>query len=72
MHSFLEDVNQMLIDAEIQAIGEQLFEDWMNSNLDEGQFFADYRFAEMSESQVIRDSFNKHYDLKEDDEHYLA
>lgn len=61
----------MVIDAEVQAISEQLFEDWMNANLDEGTFFADRRFAEMSESKYIRDEFNKHYDLKENDEFFL-
>jgi hypothetical protein len=71
MSSFLENINQMVIDAEVQAISEQLFDEWMNANLDEGTFFSDRRFAEMSDSKYIKDEFNKHYDLKEDDEHYL-
>jgi len=45
--SFLENENQMVIDAEYSYIGEQLVEDWVNSNLDEGQFYADKCFAEM-------------------------
>ena len=36
MASFLEDVNQMVIDACYQEIAEQLLENWINSNLDEG------------------------------------
>ena len=35
--SFLENENQMVIDAIYHEIGEQLVEDWVNSNLDEGQ-----------------------------------
>jgi hypothetical protein len=72
MASFLEDVNQMVIDAAISDIGEQLFDDWMNSNLDEGQYFADKRFAEMSGDKFIYDEFNKHYKLTEEDEDYLC
>jgi len=69
--SFLENENQMVIDAEIQTIGEQLFSDWMDSNLDEGQFFADRRFAEMSDSNYLKGRFNLFYDLKPDEDNYL-
>jgi len=48
MASFLEDVNQMVIDAVYQDIAEQLLDDWINNNLDEGQYYADKQFAEMS------------------------
>jgi hypothetical protein len=43
--SFLEDENQMVIDAEIVDIGLKLFEDWNSSNLDEGTFYADYQIV---------------------------
>ncbi len=69
--SFLENENQMVIDAEIQTISEQLFDEWMNSNLDEGTFFADYRFAEMSDSNYLKGRFNLFYDLKPEDEYYI-
>jgi hypothetical protein len=44
----------------------------MNSNLDEGTYFADRRFAEMSGDKFLYDQFNKHYELTEDDEDYLC
>jgi hypothetical protein len=69
--SFLDNVNQMVIDAEVQSISEQLFDEWMNANLDEGTFFADRRFAEMSDSKYIKDEFNKHYELTPEHEYYL-
>jgi hypothetical protein len=72
MASFLEDVNQMVIDAVYQDIAEQLLEDWINSNLDEGQYYADKQFAEMSGDKFIQDEFNKFYDIKEGDEDYLC
>jgi hypothetical protein len=71
MASFLEDENQMVIDAEVQTISEYLFEDWMNSNLDEGTFFADYRFAEMCDSNYLKGRFNQFYNLTPEDDHYL-
>jgi hypothetical protein len=69
--SFLENENQMVIDAEYSYIGEQLVEDWVNSNLDEGQLFADYRFAEMCESNYLKGRFNQFYDLKPEDQYYI-
>jgi hypothetical protein len=69
--SFLENENQMVIDAEYSYIGEQLVEDWTNSNLDEGQLFADFRFAEMCESNYLKGRFNLFYDLQPGDQYYL-
>ena len=72
--SFLEEmnINQMVIDYEIQVISEHLFDEWMNSNLDEGSFYADYQFAVMCDSKEIKQAFNQFYNLKEDDEHYVG
>ena len=69
--SFLENENQMVIDAEYSAIGEMLVEDWVNSNLDEGQLYADFRFAEMADSNYLKGRFNLFYDLKPGDQYYL-
>jgi len=72
MASFLEDVNQMVIDAVYQDIAEQLLDDWISNNLDEGQYYADKQFAEMSGDEFIQGEFNKFYNLKEGDEDYLC
>ena len=72
MASFLEDVNQMVIDAVYQDIAEQLLDDWINNNLDEGQYYADKQFAEMSGDEFSQGEFNKFYNLKEGDEDYLC
>ena len=69
--SFLENENQMVIDAEYSYIGEQLVEDWVNSNLDEGVYYADKCFAEMCESNYLKGRFNQFYDLKPGDEDYI-
>jgi hypothetical protein len=69
--SFLENENQMVIDATYSEIGDMLVEDWVNSNLDEGQLFADFRFAEMADSNYLKGRFNLFYDLKPGDQYYL-
>jgi hypothetical protein len=70
--SFLENVNQMIVDAAIQEIQDQLFDNWVNENSNEGQFFADMRFAEMSGDTYIMGEFNKFYNLTEKDDNYLC
>jgi hypothetical protein len=69
--SFLENENEMVIDATYSEIGAMLVEDWVNANLDEGQLFADYRFAEMSDNNYLKGRFNQFYDLKPGDQYYL-
>ena len=71
MASFLENENQMVIDAIYQEIGEHLVEQWVQSNLDEGQLYADYCFAQMSDDNYIKGRFNQFYDLKPEDQYYL-
>jgi hypothetical protein len=69
--SFLEDENQMVIDAEMSAIADQLLDDWINSNLDEGQLWADFQFASMCDSNYLKGRFNQFYDLKPEDQYYV-
>jgi hypothetical protein len=69
--SFLENENEMVIDATYSEIGAMLVEDWVNSNLDEGQLFADFRFAEMSDNNYLKGRFNQFYDLTPGDQYYL-
>jgi len=71
MASFLEDVNQMVIDSVYSEIADQLLDDWINSNLNEGQYYADKQFALMSSDSYIQSEFNKFYELKEGDEGYI-
>jgi hypothetical protein len=69
--SFLDDENQMVVDAICTEIGEQLFEDWNQSNLDEGTFWADYQIALMCDSNYLKGRFNQFYDLNPNDQYYL-
>ena len=69
--SFLDDENQMVVDAICTEIGEHLFEQWNSSNLDEGTFWADYQIALLSDSNYLKGRFNQFYDLTPEDEEYL-
>lgn len=72
MSSFLEEENQMVIDATVVEIGVQLFEQWNDSNLDEGTFYADWQIAKMCNDNYLIDKFHKHYDIKEGDEYFVC
>ena len=69
--SFLENENQMVIDAEYSAIGDHLVQEWINSNLDEGVYYADKCFAEMCDSNYLKGRFNQFYNLKPEDDDYI-
>ena len=69
--SFLDDENQMVIDATVIEIGQKLFEDWNDSNLDEGTFYADWQIALLSDDNYLKGRFNQFYDLTPDDDEYL-
>jgi hypothetical protein len=71
MASFLEDVNQMVIDAVYQDIAEQLLEDWINNNLDEGSEYAEFKFMEFA-SNELRQQYNEYYGYKEGDDYFLC
>ena len=69
--SFMDNENQMVIDATLSEIADELLENWIQSNLDEGQFWSDYQIASMSDSNYLKGRFNLFYDLNPDDQYYL-
>ena len=71
MSSTFENENPEVMDLIYREIGEQLVEDWMNSNLDEGQYYADFQVAYMSNNKYIKDRFNQFYELNPEHEDYL-
>jgi hypothetical protein len=68
---FTDDMNQMLMDSIEHDIKEQLFEDWNNSNLDEGEEYAEFKFMEFAPDNV-RQSYNEYYGYKEGDDYFLC
>ena len=69
--SFLENENEMVIDAIMSDIGDHLLQEWINSNLDEGQLYSDYQIASMSSSNYLKGRFNQFYNLTPEDQYYL-
>lgn len=72
MSSAFENENPEVMELIYQEIGEQLVEDWMNSNLDEGQYYADFQVAYMTSNKYIKDRFNQFYDLNPEHDDYLG
>ena len=71
MSSFLDNENQMVVDAIYTDIADHLVQEWINSNLDEGQLYADFQVASMSDSNYIKGRFNQFYNLTPDDQYYV-
>jgi hypothetical protein len=71
MKMFTDDMNQMLVDSIENDIKEQLFDDWNNSNLDEGEEYAEFKFMEFAPDNV-RQSYNEYYGYVEGDDYFLC
>lgn len=70
-HGAFDNESKAVMDSIYQDIGLQLFEEWNNSNLDEGQYYADFQIAYMSNNNYIKDRFNQFYDLNPEHDDYL-
>ena len=68
---FTDNMNEMLIGSIEYDIKEQLFDDWNNSNLDEGEEYAEFKFMEFAPDNV-RQSYSEYYGYKEGDEYFLC
>jgi hypothetical protein len=69
--SFLDNENEMVQGALIQEVSEHLFEQWIDTQLDEGVFYADKQIAIITSDQYIKQKFNEFYNLKEGDVDYV-
>jgi hypothetical protein len=69
--SFMDNEDRMIVDSAIQQIGEHLFNEWNDSNLDEGILYADYQIAIMCDSDYLKRRYNEHWELTPDDEYYV-
>ena len=63
---FIEQVDDLYMN-----IAGELFDQWNDSNLNEGLLYADYQLAQMSNDSVIVDAYNKHWGLVPGDEYYI-
>lgn len=70
-HGAFDDIDEMVKGAIFSDIADQLLQDWIDSNLDESQYFADMQIAQRSGDPMLQDKFNKFYNLTEEDNDYF-
>ena len=70
--AILDTMPEKMASDLIAEVGSNLFEDWYNSNLDEGQLLADYELATSTDSDEVKRFFNTHWELTPDDEFYIG
>ena len=70
--SFLELLDQGLVNDTIMHISGQLFDEWNDSNCNEGLMYADFKIAQMSDDAVIINAFHEHWGITPDDEYWIG
>lgn len=70
--SFLETMDLGLVNDATMHIAGKLFDEWNDSNCDEGLLYADWKFAQESDDAVIIDEFHRHWNIQKDDEYYIV
>lgn len=69
--SFLESMDEEIVNDLINDIAGHLFDEWHDSNCNEGLLYADWKIASMSDSRDIVNAYNEYWELEEDDEYYI-
>jgi hypothetical protein len=72
MTSFLVTIPEQQVVDMYESIADHLLDQWIDSNLDEGQMWHDYQVLSMSDSNEFYDEFNKYYHLNPGDDLYLG
>jgi hypothetical protein len=68
---FLENQNQMWIDALEEDVKQALYDGWINSNSDEGDAYVENRLMSFA-STDMQQKYNDHYGLTMDDDFYFV
>jgi hypothetical protein len=67
---FIDTIAEHITGAMQQEIGEELFDQWSNKNLDEGAEYAENQFMQYA-SMELKQQYNEFYGYKEGDEYHL-
>jgi hypothetical protein len=70
--SMFDTYPKHVTDVILQGIADDLLDSWMNNNLDEGTFWADYQIAMMCDDDAVQKDFNEYYELTPDDDEYIV
>ena len=68
---FIDTVAEHITGAMIQEISEDLFDNWANACLDEGEDYAEREFMAYA-SDDLKKQYNEFYGYTEEDESYLC
>ena len=68
---FTDNLGEHIMGAIQVDIEEHLFEQWNNTNLDEGVEYAEWQFLQFAPDSV-KQSYNEYYGYTEKDEYYLC
>jgi hypothetical protein len=68
---FTDSLGEHIMGAIQVDIEEHLFEQWNNTNLDEGVEYAEWQFLQFAPDSV-KQSYNEYYGYTEKDEYYLC
>ena len=68
---FTDSLGEHIMGAIQVDIEEHLFEQWNNTNLDEGVEYAEWQFLQFAPDNV-KQSYNEYYGYTEKDEYYLC
>jgi hypothetical protein len=71
MEQFIDTIAEHITGAMQHEIGEDLFDKWNDSNLDEGSEYAENRFMAYA-SPELKQQYNEYYGYTEKDEYYLC
>ena len=72
MDSFLNTIPEEKVVEMYDGIADSLLDNWIDSNLDEGQMWHDYQVLSMWEGTEFYEAFNKYYHLNPGDDLYLG
>ena len=67
---FIDTIVEHITGAMQQEIGEELFDQWSNKNLDEGPDYAEHMFMQYA-SDELKQQYNEYYGYIEGDEFLL-
>ena len=67
---FIDTIAEHITGAMQQEIGEELFDQWSNKNLDEGPDYAEHMFMQYA-SDELKQQYNEYYGYIEGDEFLL-
>ena len=69
--SMFENESEGVVQLMFREVADQLFDEWNDSNCDEGTDYADYKIVEMVGTPYMKKRFNEYYELNVGDEYYF-